>query len=166
MYDSGFFPLLPGSRRHNLAFSFNPKTKIMDNNLTPLPPSFIPYQTGEERINRFLNSRHQAMSANAGREDTRSIWYTLEHIKKIYEELQLQDADGMRVYFGVYGDQEEYPGQTCLIMRPTHGNANGESIDIKMETTSNFADRLDLYNKSKDMNLGRPCPPRCPNPGD
>ena len=148
----------------------------------PLPSIFVPKEMISDRVSRFLQDKHPALSTQLtgngpSRADTRSIWYTKEHVQTWLDEMNLMGADGMRVYFGAYGpENEDAEGQLCLLMVLTRED-NGLHKDIILEDEDGFEDRQALgrsrsistgnddnkgKKKPKEYNFGSPCPPLCP----
>jgi hypothetical protein len=147
------------------------------NSQKPLPSFFIGSATTMERINDYLTHKHSLLSQVLGKPDTKSIWYSKEHIAKLLEEIENCNGDGLRIYFGSYESTHEFAGQTCLLMNVTREKQNGTGllhVDVKLEEEENFSNRSELSrdiinpdagnttNESKkDYNFGSPCPPRC-----
>jgi hypothetical protein len=102
------------------------------------------------------------LSEKLGRQDTKSVWYTKDHITKLLEEMEHANAEGLRIYFGEYGEHENYSGQLCLLMVMTKAT-NGTEIqsDITVEDAPDFKSRSIDEQKSRDFNVGSPCPPIC-----
>ena len=154
----------------------------------PLPAIFIGKDLIVKRIKRYLQNKHPLLSQDLSkdgtpREETRSIWYSREHVATWLEEMDHYQADGIRVYFGAYGDNEEGrpPGQLCLLMVPTRqGDNNMIHNDIILEEEPDFAQRqqsgtqprtrglgddlLTTKPRTREYNYGSPCPPVCPTP--
>jgi hypothetical protein len=130
----------------------------------PLPFFFIGKETTEKRKKKFIETKHDKLSNALRKEDTKSIWYSRDHISKLLEEIDHANGDGLRLYFGAYEDGHEFAGQLCLVMNVTRG-----SRDVILEKEADFPERskseksFDPNAKliSKDFNFGSPCPPRC-----
>jgi len=149
----------------------------------PLPDIFIGKELLDSRVARYQADKHPVLSQQLSgdgpyREDTKSVWYTREHVESWLDEIRYLNADGMRIYFGAYGDNEEGrpPGQLCLLMVMTRADGSGFQGDIILENESDFEDRLQgartrtlgpgtgiLAQTSvpKEYNYGAPCPPIC-----
>jgi hypothetical protein len=144
-----------------------------------LPEIFVGKEIINRRIKGYLSRKHpqlsQALSANGTkREDTRSIWYSKDHVTTWLEEMQLMQADGMRVYFGAY-DENEGPanGQLCLLVVLTREGDNGVHKDIILEEEPGFDLRVPVARNGvagepfaekgtkREYNYGSPCPPLC-----
>lgn len=143
------------------------KNQIADN---PLPWFFIGKHLTDERINGYINNKQPLLSQALGREDTRSVWYSREHILKLLEEIDHAGGDGLRIYFGMYeATHAEFPGQTCLLMAVTRSaQKDGKTVHerVSLEDESDFAQRSSLSRDlnqpyGRDFNFGSPCPSLC-----
>ena len=158
---------------------------INQQTVQPLPSIFIGKDLISQRVNRYLSDKHPILSQMLStdgppREDTKSIWYAKEHVQTWLDEIQYLNADGMRVYFGAYGDNEEGrpPGQLCLLVVLTRADADGLQQDIILENEPDFGLRCEGAQsrsfpgsgpfgqsaKPKEYNYGAPCPPVCTPP--
>lgn len=150
---------------------------ITDQIATPLPRIFIDKGTLRRRVNLFLQNKHrilsQAMSSqDVQRVETRSIWYSKDHVQSWLDEMNLMGADGMRVYLGTY-EEGMSAGQLCLLMVLTRlGEDDQTHWDIILEDEPGFQERLDASRAitldepgeeecGKQYNYGSPCPPIC-----
>jgi hypothetical protein len=141
----------------------------------PLPYFFIGQALTAERINNYLTQKHPLLSQGLGRTDTKSVWYSKEHIVKLLEELEYAGGDGVRVSFGVYEPSNEYAGQLCLLMNLTRERIVDGIVlheNVLIENEPDFPERSTLARDiielpgedepiDKDFNYGMPCPPRC-----
>lgn len=112
-----------------------------------------------------MTTKYPTLSERLGKDDTKSIWYSRDHVVKLLEEIDHANGDGLRLHFGAYEDGHEFAsGQLCLVMNVTRGKK-----DVILEEEADFPDRsksekgFDPNAKviSKDFNFGSPCPPRC-----
>ncbi len=155
----------------------------MQNNesVQPLPEIFIGGDAVKTRVDQFLKEKYPLLinaqkSISHEREETKSIWYSKVHIETWLNEINLLNADGMRIHFGTYGDDSIAPGQLCLLMTLTRPSQSGSSHeDIIYENEPDFTDRKNATAKSrsiadsantgnskpKPFNYGSPCPPIC-----
>ncbi len=152
-----------------------------DQRATPLPDIFIGSEKVYERANLYLDNKRplltQALNEGGGyKEETKSVWYSKEHIETWLAEINLMDADGMRIYFGAYEHNSELaPDQLCLVMMLTRPKQNGQGHeDIIYENEPGFDGRAQItqsrsFNTStfdsegtpRPFNYGAPCPPIC-----
>ncbi|MBL7727607.1 MAG: hypothetical protein JNM68_07980 [Dinghuibacter sp.] len=152
----------------------------------PLPEFFIGKVKSQELISNFMQKKYAALNNTipSGAEETRSVWYSFEHIEQLYKELVYLNADGLRIYFGAYGENCTDPNtnldhshQLCLVMLPTYNNPEtGKHRDIVLELMEGFRHRngSDLFvdadghvlnqppgGAARGFNQGLPCPPVC-----
>lgn len=138
----------------------------------PLPAFFLDSAAANQRIQKFMDSKHLLLSDALERTDTKSIWYSFEHLQSLYKELIYLNADGLRIYFGAYSDDHpDYPGQLCLVMVPTRCDDECETYgsesnaDVIMEEDVDFParpGRSGADDARKALNYGAPCPTICP----
>lgn len=143
----------------------------------PLPEIFISKELVNSRVSNYLANKYpllidQQQKIAEERTETKSIWYSKDHIQTWLDEIALLNADGMRIYFGGYNEDESpVSGQLCLIMVLTRQTENGRA-DIIYEDEPGFEDRLNAASKARDIgdpenemprqfNYGAPCPPIC-----
>jgi hypothetical protein len=149
---------------------------ITQTSAKPLPFFFIGQSLTQERIGNYLSQKHNLLSSGLGREDTKSIWYSREHIVKLLEEIDHNGGDGLRIYFGAYEAGHEFAGQLCLLMYVTREGGAGESVthpNVVLENEADYPQRSvqardtilfpggSPFGRKKDFNYGSPCPPRC-----
>lgn len=146
----------------------------------PLPEIFVGREVINSRIKLYLQNKHpllsQALTQNGvSREDTKSIWYSRDYIETIMNEMNIMNADGLRMYFGAYGNEEGRPeGQLCILMVLTRANGSGHK-DIILENEPQFEIRKNMATARsrsngssnhedelpREYNYGAPCPPIC-----
>lgn len=139
---------------------------LQQNGATPLPEFFVGKTITNERITNFMENKHGILSEALGKPETKAIWYSRDHVAKWLFELDKAGADGMRVYFGAYGENDTYANQLCLQMVLTIANpSTGGHNDITIEDATDFTDRSiepgKTGSKDRDLNTGSPCPPIC-----
>ncbi|MEO1054721.1 MAG: hypothetical protein AAFX87_29080 [Bacteroidota bacterium] len=139
-------------------------------NIKALPFFYVGKKLTEERIDRFLKRRHPALCEELGREDTRSIWYTRDHIAQLLEEIDKAGGNGIRMSFGVYEEGHRFAGQTCIVSNVTREvskNGMDYNVNVVVENEPDFSERHALWEEKQvfeDFNFGSPCPPRCDEP--
>lgn len=110
-------------------------------------------------IREYKQTRWVENSEKIGKEDSRSIWYSIEELEEFFLRCKSHGADGVRIYFGVY--PSDY-----------------DSINAGMQTTVFVAtknkeyeygpDNKDLYISTENgtqilaYNNGGICPIICP----
>lgn len=149
----------------------------MSNQPPPLPFFFIGKTLTTDRINSYINNKHNLLSQSIGKPDTKNIWYSREHIVKLLEEIEHAEADGLLISFGTYESGHDYAGQTCLVMNLTRETRIGENnvhSTLTLEDEPDYPERSalprdiivfpgddPLQPTERDFNYGSPCPPRC-----
>lgn len=140
----------------------------------PLPVFYIGKSLTSERITNYENNKHNLLSAAISKPDTKSVWYSKEHIEKLLKEIEIAGGDGMRICLGMYESTHEFAGQLCLLMIPTRELSVNHVVshqNVYLEEEPNFVERSalprtipiegdPLFGK-KEFNYGSPCPPRC-----
>lgn len=145
----------------------------------PLPSIFIATEQFQGMIEKYQTEKYPLLRdaqvvKGATRSETKSIWYSKEHIETLLNEISLMNANGLRIYFGAYAeDHPVAPGQQCLLMVPTRATENGTgNQDIVYENEPGFQDRMNATINSRSLelpeegtpkpfNYGSPCPPIC-----
>lgn len=146
----------------------------MSNSSNPLPPFYVGRTITEARRNNFENDKLGLLTTALGKDDTKSIWYSREHIAGLIAEIDHADGDGLRIYFGAYESGHDYEGQLCLVMNVTREATVGLVTvhqNVVLEDEPDFNDRQssdrdagiskNLPAGKRDFNFGSPCPPRC-----
>lgn len=148
--------------------------------VSPLSEFFIGRTKANDRITRFQNGKREilsaAMKANGHQQgESKHVWYPKIYFEMLMEEMAINNANGIRVYFGEYDGTEGQPpaGQLGLIFVLTEQTAEGKNRDIMLEENPNYQLR---YNKAKELgvalhmeneeaekafNICGPCPPAC-----
>ncbi|MFN8288947.1 MAG: hypothetical protein U0U70_01700 [Chitinophagaceae bacterium] len=148
----------------------------------PLPEIFIGTEKVNQRITLYMQNKRPLLNGalstgGTTREETKSIWYSKEHLETLLSEINLMQGDGIRIYFGAYeSDNDIAPDQLCLLMMVTRpGVTAGSHADIIYENEPGFAERKEATTRSKafhgndsdtegrpkPFNYGAPCPPIC-----
>jgi hypothetical protein len=112
--------------------------------IRPLPFFFLSSTTIITRITNYLNLKYKVLSETIGKQETKCIWYSKEHIIQLLEEIEAVNGDGVRFYLGSYeATNENSPNQLCLLMVTTRANQEGHQ-DVILEEEANFNDRAKL----------------------
>ncbi len=144
----------------------------MEKETIPLPYFFISQDVVEKRVANFVENKHSVLTEALGKMDTKNIWYSLDHIEKLLQEIKLVNGDGLRIFFGMYEPTHRFAGQLCLVMNPTRPNAKGGHDNVILENEPDFEKRSTFersvrFPKGDDpsvvwgYNYGSPCPPSC-----
>ena len=116
-------------------------------------------------IKNYKRERWAQNSKRLGKEDSLSVWYSLEELQSFLNTAKESGSDGVRVYFGVYDKETAhdpaYEGRQTVVFVATKektiidGKANKEVYINTEDGTSILA-----------FNAGRMCPPTCIEIGD
>ncbi|MEI2740546.1 MAG: hypothetical protein V9F01_17365 [Chitinophagaceae bacterium] len=116
-------------------------------------------------IKNYKQNRWVHNSKRLGKEDSLSVWFSVEDLEAFLEKAKEHGGDGVRFYFGAYdenfADKPLYAGRQTVVMVATK----------QKETMSGTADK-DIYINTDEgtsilaYNVGRLCPPLCQNGED
>ena len=112
-------------------------------------------------IRHYKQERWIHNSERIGKEDSLSVWYSAEELEEFVQTVRAHGADGVRMYFGVYGEDAPRPGlegRQTIVLVATKSKEEGERLQHKdfYITRNGKADIL-------AFNMGIPCPPLyCP----
>lgn len=119
---------------------------------------------GTEHVNTVISNykkeRWVNNSRHIGKEDSLSVWYSVEELEEFLQKVKEHGGDGIKMYFGAYGHDEApkdlYKDRQTIVLVATK----------QKETTRGQVDK-DLYigsgkeNTILAYNAGRLCPPLC-----
>lgn len=115
----------------------------------------------DNAIRNYKQERWIDNSKRLGKEDSLSVWYSIEELEEFIAMSKEHGADGLKLYFGAYdkdyAKQPLYAGrQTIVIVATKHKDGhNNKDIYINTEKgTSILA-----------YNMGAICPPFCTKDG-
>ncbi|MBX3240416.1 MAG: hypothetical protein KIT80_01790 [Chitinophagaceae bacterium] len=114
-------------------------------------------------IRTYKQERWAQNSARIGKEDSLTVWYSVEELQEFLEKAKSHAADGIKFCFGVYPDnfeeKPEYAGRQTLVM-----------VATKSKEQENGLGQRDIYIQGETgtqilaYNWGKVCPPMCPPP--
>lgn len=111
-------------------------------------------------IKNYKQERWVHNSKRLGKEDSLSVWYSVEELEEFLAKAKDHGGDGIRMYFGAYGQDNApkplYAGRQTIVMVATRQkeSENGEvNKDIYINTEKGTS--ILAYN------AGRLCPPLC-----
>ena len=111
-------------------------------------------------IKNYKKERWVHNSNRLGKEDSLSVWYSIEELEEFIAMSKEHGADGIKLYFGVYDkDYEEQPlvagRQTIALVATKHKitEAGESNKDIYIQTEKGSSILA--------WNAGRICPPFC-----
>ena len=122
---------------------------------------FVDTKHTDSVIKNYKQERWVHNSKRLGKEDSLSIWYSLEELEEFIRVSKRHGADGLRVYFGAYDkDYEEQPlyagRQTVVFVATKQKEMPGGITDKDIYINTEKGSSILAYN------VGRPCPPLCP----
>lgn len=111
-------------------------------------------------ISNYKKERWAQNSKHIGKEDSLSVWYSVEELEEFLQLVKEHGGDGIKMYFGAYGKEnapkELYAERQTIVM-----------VATKVKETANGEMNKDLYisreneNTVLAYNAGRLCPPIC-----
>jgi hypothetical protein len=122
---------------------------------------FVDTDHVEAAIRNYKKERWVHNSQRLGKEDSLSVWYSVEELEEFLDKCKENGADGIRMYFGAY-DREQapkagYEGRQTILL-----------VASKEKDTLGGISSKDVYVATDDgptilaYNVGRLCPPVCP----
>lgn len=111
-------------------------------------------------VSNYKKERWVHNSQRLGKEDSMSVWYSVEELEEYLEKVKTHGGDGIRMYFGAYGaDYQEHPlyagRQTVVLVatktKETPAGETNKDIYITTEKGSSIL----------AYNVGKLCPPMC-----
>ena len=111
-------------------------------------------------IRNYKQERWVHNSKRLGKEDSLSVWFSIEELEIFLEKVKDHNGDGIRLYFGAYdhnyAEQPLYAGRQTVVL-----------VATKQKETENGETRKDIYIDSENgttilaYNSGSLCPPFC-----
>ncbi len=116
-------------------------------------------------IKNYKQERWVHNSKRLGKEDSLSVWYSIEELEEFIAKSKDQGADGIKMYFGAYDkdykEQPLYAGRQTIALVATR----------QKETPTGLTNK-DVYINTESgstilgWNAGSLCPPYCGGKGD
>jgi hypothetical protein len=116
-------------------------------------------------ISNYKKERWANNSKHIGKEDSLSVWYSVEELEDFLQMVKANGGDGIKMYFGAYDTEHApkplYADRQTIVM-----------VATKVKETANGEVNKDLYiSREKEntilaYNVGRLCPPYCKPAGD
>lgn len=124
---------------------------------------FVNTQHVDTLIKNYKQTRWAANSERIGKEDSLSVWYSIEEIEEFLAVAKANNADGVKMFFGAYSpdytEAEGYAERQTLVMVATKQSSTGQGIANK-----NVYINTDKGTNVLAYNCGRLCPPNCMKP--
>jgi len=111
-------------------------------------------------IKNYKRERWVQNSKNLGKEDSLSVWYSLEELMSFMQAAKENGSDGIRLYFGVYDkdttQDTDFEGRQTIVMVATkqkevEGGIAHKEIYVNTDNGSSIL----------AFNAGLICPPKC-----
>lgn len=117
-------------------------------------------------IRNYKQERWIHNSRRLGKEDSLSVWYSIEELEEFLQLAKEHGGDGVRLYFGAYDKENApkkgYEGRQTVVFVATrqkeaqNGSTNNKDIYINTEKGNSIL----------AYNVGSLCPPFCREFGD
>jgi len=111
-------------------------------------------------IREYKQERWAQNSEKIGKEDSLSVWWSIEELEGFLSTAKENGADGMKMYFAAYPtdytEQPLYAGRQTVVM-----------VATKTKETLAGAVNKDIYTTTENgtsilaYNMGKMCPPMC-----
>ena len=121
---------------------------------------FVNTEHVDSVIKNYKQERWVHNSKRIGKEDSLSVWYSIEELEEFLAEAKANGGDGVKLYFGAYGkehnDQPLYADRQTIVL-----------VATKEKETDNGIVNKDIYingetkNTVLAYNAGGLCPPFC-----
>lgn len=125
---------------------------------------------GTEHVNTVISNykkeRWVQNSRHIGKEDSLSVWYSVEELEEFLQKVKDHGGDGIKMYFGAYGHEnaphELYCDRQTIVLVATKQKetASGKVVDKDLYIGSEKKNTILAYN------VGKICPPICQNGED
>jgi len=112
-------------------------------------------------LREYKKERWVHNSERIGKEDSLSIWFSVEDVADFLATSKLNGADGIKFYFSAYpkdfAEKPEYAGRQSIVMVATKSKETeqGTTVNKDIYITKNGASTI------LGVNMGSPCPPMC-----
>ncbi len=126
---------------------------------------FVTSSHVESLLSTYKKERWVNNSKHIQKEDSLSVWYSVEELEAFLAAAKANGADGVKMYFGVYTPETakelryEERQTIVLVASKTKALENGSTIDKSIYVQQ--GDRAEIL----AYNAGRICPPACTGPG-
>jgi hypothetical protein len=115
-------------------------------------------------IRNYKSKRWIHNSKRIGKEDSLSVWYSIEELEEFISKAKEHGADGIKLYFGAYSDdyseQPLFAGRQTVVLVATKQKMTEGGVSNKDVYVQNNAGSTILA-----WNAGAICPPYCGGKG-
>lgn len=127
---------------------------------TPKRGKLVNTKHVNELVSNYKKERWIQNSQKLGKVDSLSTWYGLNELQSFLELARQHQADGIKMYYGVYGhDLEETPElqgrQTVVLVATKQKNVAGKMVNKEVYIHNNGQPEILAFN------FGGVCPPVC-----
>jgi hypothetical protein len=122
---------------------------------------FVNSKHVDSLLNNYKKERWVQNSKHIGKEDSLSVWHSVEELQEFLETAKQNGADGVKMYFGVYkadtAKEVRYEERQTIVMVASKNKVleNGASVDKSLYINTDKGPEILAYN------AGRICPPTC-----
>jgi hypothetical protein len=126
---------------------------------------FVNSKHVDSLISNYKKERWIQNSRHIGKEDSLSVWYSIEELQEFIETARQNGADGIKMYFGVYkadtAKEERFEERQTIVLvaSKTKELENGATVDKSIYTVTAGKPEILAFN------VGRVCPPACAGGG-
>ncbi len=112
-------------------------------------------------LSTYKKERWVQNSRHIGKEDSLSVWYSVDELMEFLATAKRNGADGIKMYFGAYTEEtaksDGYKDRQTIVMVASKGKKmeNGVSFDKSIYVQGETGAEILAYNS------GRICPPYC-----
>lgn len=111
-------------------------------------------------IKNYKKERWVHNSKRLGKEDSLSVWYSVQELEEFLQKASEHGADGVKIYFGAYDEEHApkplYAGrQTVVLVATKQREAESGVVNKDIYVNTNKGLSILAYN------LGNLCPPFC-----
>jgi hypothetical protein len=111
-------------------------------------------------IKNYKQERWVHNSKRIGKEDSLSVWYSVEELEDFLQKAREHGGDGIRMYFGAYGKTGAplplYEGRQTVVLVATK-----QKDTVKGEVTKDIYITTEEGTSILAYNAGKLCPPFC-----
>ncbi|HEX5025171.1 MAG TPA: hypothetical protein VFV68_07855 [Agriterribacter sp.] len=124
---------------------------------------YVSTKDADTIIRTYKQERWVHNSEHLGKEDSLSVWYTIEELEEFLSRSKAHGGDGIKFYFSAYPknyeERPEYAGRQTILLVATKTAESETGVVNK-----------DIYTKGEEgvtilaYNSGSLCPPMCGDP--
>jgi hypothetical protein len=113
-------------------------------------------------IRNYKQERWRQNSERLGKEDSLSVWFSVEELEEFISDIKDYRATGVRFYFGAYPNlhinKKGEDGRQTIVMVATKNQLTEEgNVEKNIHVSSENGVSILAYN------MGQYCPPTCPS---